>query len=534
MPTTLEHAYPRPGDVLEGKYAVERLVGEGAMGAVFQATHVLRQAPVALKFMSPSIIDTPVVVERFLNEGVAASRINNEHVVHVLDVSKLPSGLPYLVMEYLEGENLEQLLDREGKPGLVDVARCVHFVLQVLRALSVAHRSGIIHRDLKPANCFVIRRDDEPDFIKILDFGISKVQPVRVREGTEPGIVSDPLNLTGIGAALGTPLYVSPEQARNPKNVDARSDLYSVAVMLYELLTGTTPFAPESGALSELFMLLATATPAPVDQIRGDLPIGLAAVVSRGLGKSPDQRYQSSAEMAAALAPFADRRSELVLRQLLQRPSAPAGRVTSSPPTMSLPPVARLSSRAQSLPAGTDVASRAQGGATRQGWPSVPAASGTAPGVGSADSQETPSAAAVARGVTRRVWLALLGFGALAAGVMVWVARTDSGEVELGQSEPKRAGADISGPAGGASAARGGEAAQVEGSTAAATTAPLVGIGDAGAAPTTSGRRQVGTRAARAVGTGEVQPADDRKPPRAGPSKLRLRDIGRDRGSGGR
>ena len=531
-PSTLEHAYPRPGDVLEGKYAVERLVGEGAMGAVFQATHVLRQAPVALKFMSPAIIDTPVVVERFLNEGVAASRINNEHVVHVLDVSTLPSGMPYLVMEYLEGENLEELLMREGSPGLVDVARCVHFVLQVLRALSVAHRSGIIHRDLKPANCFVICKDDEADFIKILDFGISKVQPVRVREGTEPGIASDPLNLTGVGAALGTPLYVSPEQARNPKNVDARSDLYSVAVILYELLTGKTPFEPESGALSELFMLLATATPTPVDQLRSDLPVGLAGVVSRGLGKSPDQRYQSSAEMAAALAPFADRRSELVLRQLLQRASVPAGRVTSSPPTMSLPPVTGLPTSAHSLPPGTD-SLRAQGGATRHGWPSVPAASGTAPGVGSAEVHETPSAP-VHRGVVPRTGLALLGFGALAAGVIMWASGSDSGQVEVGQPEAERKGADISDPAGGASAAVGSEATGAEGLGAAAAAAPLVGIGDAGLAPATSGKGQVGTSTAATVGAGEVQPADARKTPPAGPSKPRLRDIGRGRGSSGR
>ena len=321
MPSSTVHAYPRPGEVLEDKYAVERLVGEGAMGAVFQATHLLRQAPVALKFMSPTIIDAPGVVERFLNEGVAASRINNEHVVAVLDVSKLPNGLPYLVMEYLEGENLEQLLVREGKPGLEDASRAVHFVLQVLRALQAAHRSGIVHRDLKPANCFVVRKDDDADFIKILDFGISKVQPAPPKSGTQPGVAPSPLNLTGIGAALGTPLYVSPEQARNPTNVDARSDLYSVAVMLYELLCGRTPFEPESGSLSELFMLLATAAPVSLDEHRHDLPPGLADVVQRGLAKSPDDRFQSSAEMADALLPYADRRSELTLRQLLHRPS---------------------------------------------------------------------------------------------------------------------------------------------------------------------------------------------------------------------
>ncbi|MEO8181947.1 MAG: protein kinase, partial [Deltaproteobacteria bacterium] len=275
--------------------------------------HLLRRAPVALKFMSARLVHDPAVVERFLNEGVAASRISNEHVVSVLDVSKLPNGQPYLVMEYLEGRDLAKLLLNEGNPGLVDVPRCIHFVLQVLRGLQVAHGAGIIHRDLKPANCLVVERDGEPDFLKIVDFGISKLK-------------TEPLNLTKVGSALGTPLYVSPEQARDPASVDARGDLYSVSVILYELLTGRTPFHPPSGLLSELFMALATQDPQSLDTIRGDLPPGLDAAIQKGLAKSPDDRYRSAADMASALAPFGDMRSERVARQLLQRSTLrPAG-----------------------------------------------------------------------------------------------------------------------------------------------------------------------------------------------------------------
>jgi serine/threonine protein kinase len=555
MPPAIVHAYPRTGEVLEGKYTVERLIGEGAMGAVFQATHVLRQAPVALKFMSPGIIELPGVVERFLNEGVAASRINNEHVVHVLDVSTLPTGLPYLVMEYLQGENLEELLSREGEPGLPDVERAVFFVLQVLRALQVAHRSGIVHRDLKPANCFVIRKDDDPDFIKILDFGISKIQPVGQPGSTQVGPGGQaPLNLTGIGAALGTPLYVSPEQARNPKNVDSRSDLYSVAVMLYELLTGKTPFEPESGVLSELFMLLATATPVPVDQLRHDLPPGLSAVVNKGLEKSPDARFQSAAEMAEALAPFADRRSEVVIRQLLSRPSMMSRRGSTPAPPLnsgapgpsSARPSASATRRWSSEPAPV-VSAPPQAAATSQSpvarlepKAALGVNAGTAPGVGSADSSGETRAPAAPASRGRALWM---GSAALAAAVLagIWFLLPE-------QTPPSRIGnargAREAATGTAASGTRGEKVApsapplpkSPEARTSAASSAdagaPQVAAPDGtllpnGTLPDTkpgTGAGKPGTTAAGTSGEGKVP---------AAPGKLRLRDIGRDR-TGGR
>jgi serine/threonine-protein kinase len=373
-PSTAIHAYPVPGELVDDKYEVRRVVGTGAMGAVLEATHVLRKARVALKFMSPRVMDVPGVVERFFNEGVAASRIDSDHVVSVLDVSKLPSGQPYLVMEFLDGVDLQELLARDGAPGLVEIPRAVHFVLQILKGLQAAHQVGIVHRDLKPANCFVIAKDGEPDFIKLVDFGIS-----RVEEQEQPS-----LRLTQVGTTLGTPLYVSPEQARDPSNVDARSDLYSVAVILYELLSGQAPFETRSNMLSELFMLLATATPEPLTALRGDVPPALSDVVARGLTKTPGERYQSATEMAAALAPFADARSERVLRQLSARlppyaltPSdLPKTTVVvypgnSRPPSAPPPPV--------QLPS---LGSTAPLGAPPLATPQPIAAAGTVPGVG--------------------------------------------------------------------------------------------------------------------------------------------------------
>src|SRR5262249_28422202 len=152
--TSSASPYPKPGEVIDGKYQIEALLGRGGMGAVLRAKHLLLRAPVALKFMSPEVMNVPGVAERFQNEGIAVSRIDSENVVKVFDVSKLPNGQPFLVMEYLEGEDLAHLLGREGAPFLSSVPRAVHFVLQVLRGLHVAHRAGIVHRDMKPANCF--------------------------------------------------------------------------------------------------------------------------------------------------------------------------------------------------------------------------------------------------------------------------------------------------------------------------------------------------------------------------------------------
>jgi eukaryotic-like serine/threonine-protein kinase len=300
------HPYPLPGEVLDGKYRIEHLLGEGGMGAVAKATHMLRRAPVALKFMSPAVLAMQGAVERFVNEGVAASQIDSDHVVKVFDVGRMPSGAPYLVMEYLDGCDLSQLLAREG--GRLDPTRVVHFGLQILRALQTAHASGIIHRDMKPSNCFVIDKDGEPDFVKLVDFGISKV-----RSDDADGRSA---NLTRTNSALGTPLYMSPEQARSPRDVDHRADLYSVGAIIYELLAGRTPYTADSGEYTEILFKIFTTDPEPLRTFRPDVPEGLEAVVHRALSRDLAVRYGSSLEMAEALFPFADDRSAQIMTRL--------------------------------------------------------------------------------------------------------------------------------------------------------------------------------------------------------------------------
>ncbi|MFI5299845.1 MAG: protein kinase [Polyangiales bacterium] len=306
--------YPAEGDVVEGKYRIDRLLGEGGMGAVFCATHLIRRAPVALKFMSPTAAAMAESVDRFRNEAVAASDIDSAHVVKIYDVGQW-GELPYLVMELLNGHDLAvDIAQAEQQRQYLEVPRAVHFTLQILRALQAAHGKGIVHRDLKPANAFVINNDGEPDFVKLVDFGISKK-----REG-------DGVHLTRTNVTMGTPLYMSPEQARSAKDADARSDLYSVAAILYELLCLQPPFPADD--LTALIAKLLMEEPTPPHTLRPDVPPALSAVVVRGLAKAPTARYQTAAEFAEALSPFADQRSAQLLRRLT---ALDTGRYTTAP-----------------------------------------------------------------------------------------------------------------------------------------------------------------------------------------------------------
>lgn len=307
--------FPTEGDVLLEKYAVERVLGEGGMGAVLRAQHVLRRVPVALKFIHPNVVAIPGAVERFYNEAVAASRIANEHVVQILDVDRLPSGVPFIVMEFLEGRDLAGVLHAASSHTLA-VPRAVHIAIQTLRALSAAHRAGVVHRDMKPSNVFLVERDGDPDFVKLVDFGISKVRA----ESSE-----SEASLTQVNSTLGTPLYMAPEQARSAREVDARSDIYSVAVMLYEMLAGRTPYVPETGEFTEILYKLFTTEPPSLLELRPGLDADLVAVIERAMRKDPAQRYESAAAFAADLAVFADERSVNELHRLRQAELAGGG-----------------------------------------------------------------------------------------------------------------------------------------------------------------------------------------------------------------
>jgi serine/threonine-protein kinase len=301
-----ETNYPAKGTILDGKYIVGDLLATGGMGAVVGAIHVLRRAPVALKFLNPKMRTVENALERFLREAVAASAVQTEHVVRVYDVGALPDGTPYLVMELLDGRDLAAVMRTEGKPGL-PIPRAIHFTLQVLRALQAAHAIGVVHRDLKPSNCFVINHEGDRDFIKVLDFGVSKVK------STLESV------LTRADSTVGTPVYMAPEQARAPHEVDARCDLYSVSVVLYRMLSGTLPYQLDNENTKNLGLLITRLLTVEVERIDKrvpDLPPGLADVVHRGLAREPNDRFQSAGEMAEALAPFADSRSDRVLNAL--------------------------------------------------------------------------------------------------------------------------------------------------------------------------------------------------------------------------
>jgi eukaryotic-like serine/threonine-protein kinase len=279
------------GAVLAGKYRVERVLGQGGMGVVVQATHLQLGQPVALKFLLPEVLGNPDIVARFLREAQAAVRLKSEHVARVIDVGTLDTGAPYMVLEYLDGVDLAHVDRRHLSPGLI-----VDFLLQACEGLAEAHALGIVHRDVKPGNFFLARRNDGSTQLKVLDFGISK-SPVGL-EGS----------LTATQAVMGTPAYMSPEQMRSAKAVDARSDIWALGAVLYELLQGAPPFEADSFAAMCVKVAMDPHGPLTVP-----LPPGLAEVVYRCLDKDPARRFQNVAELAAALAPFAQSPAQAAL-----------------------------------------------------------------------------------------------------------------------------------------------------------------------------------------------------------------------------
>ncbi len=281
------------GDILAGKYRVDRILGVGGMGIVVAATHVTLDQKVALKFMLPEALRIPALVERFAREARAAVRLKSDHVARVLDVGTLESGSPFMVMEYLDGRDLGSLIESGGA---VSIDTAIDFVLQACDAVAEAHSIGIIHRDLKPRNLFLTQRNDGGPLVKVLDFGIAK-----------QSTAADDLALTKTSEVLGSPYYMSPEQLRASRLADERSDIWALGVILYELLTGALPFAAES--VTELVAQVLTEHPRPIRGIRLDVPPQLANVIERCLHKEPSSRFQSVAALAAALEPFAPEES---------------------------------------------------------------------------------------------------------------------------------------------------------------------------------------------------------------------------------
>jgi serine/threonine-protein kinase len=277
-----------PGEVIDGKYRVDRVLGVGGMGVVVAATHLQLGQRVALKFMLPEGLRHPRLIERFQREARAAVRLKSDHVARVLDVGTLPTGAPYMVMEFLEGSDLAAILESSG-PMSTEMA--VDCVLQACDAVAEAHSLGIVHRDLKPRNLFLTHRNDGRSLVKVLDFGISKD-----RTGAD-------LGLTGTAEIIGSPNYMSPEQLRSSRFADERSDIWALGVILYELLTGRVPFVAES--ITELTAAILTEPPRPIAQLRSDVPPKLVRAIEQCLEKESKRRFSSVAEVAAALQSFA-------------------------------------------------------------------------------------------------------------------------------------------------------------------------------------------------------------------------------------
>jgi serine/threonine-protein kinase len=273
------------GEIFLEKYRVDSILGHGGMGVVALCTHLALNERVAIKMLRRDVLDDADAVERFMREAQSASKLKSEYVARVTDVGRSPTDVPYMVMEYLEGHDLGALLEDRGRIGL---PWAVELTLQACEALAEAHSIGIVHRDIKPTNLFVTWRPDGSALIKVLDFGISKATA-----GTA-------LELTQTQSLLGTPAYMSPEQMRSARMVDARSDIWSLGTVLYELLEGHRPFVAES--FSEMCVKVAADPPVAMKRT----PLALQQVVLRCLAKQPEQRYASMAELGAELVRFAN------------------------------------------------------------------------------------------------------------------------------------------------------------------------------------------------------------------------------------
>ncbi len=339
----------REGDILAGKYRVDRVLGTGGMGVVVAAHHIDLDEKVAIKFLLPETLANAEAVGRFAREARAAVKIKSEHVARVSDVGRLENGAPYMVMEHLEGGDLSSWL---GQRGALPIEQAVEFILQACEAIAEAHALGIVHRDLKPANLFVIRRPDSTLSVKVLDFGISKV--------TSLGGSAPSASITKTAALMGSPLYMSPEQMQSSKNVDARGDIWALGVILYELIAGAPPFIGET--MPELVLQIMSSPPVPLASLRTDAPPGLEAVIAKCLEKDRGKRFETVGELAVALLPFGPKRSKASVERI-------SGVLQA----------AGYSASALALPPSSDQQSQGVGAGTAASWGRTAAPKGRGP-----------------------------------------------------------------------------------------------------------------------------------------------------------
>jgi hypothetical protein len=280
------------GDVIDGKYRIVRLIGEGGMGAVYEGENIRIHRTVAIKVLHAGVAENQDAVQRFEREAQAAGRIGSEHIVEVLDLGNLSDGDRFMVMEFMDGDSLSARIQNRGR---LTAQQTYPIARQILEGLAAAHGAGIIHRDLKPDNVFLLRsRGGQADFVKLLDFGISKFSALSGESG---------FSMTRTGAVMGTPYYMSPEQAKGAKGMDHRADLYAVGVILYECVTGRVPFNADT--FNELLFKIVLETPQPIEQVVPDSDAEFNRIIQRAMAREPGVRYQTSREFQEALDAWA-------------------------------------------------------------------------------------------------------------------------------------------------------------------------------------------------------------------------------------
>ncbi|MBN1605810.1 MAG: protein kinase [Polyangiaceae bacterium] len=362
------------GQIIDDKYRIVSLIGEGGMGAVYEGENIRINRRVAIKILHAAVAGNKEAVQRFEREAQAAGRIGNDHILEVLDLGSLPDGQHYMVMEFLEGEPLSARIRRLER---LTPEQAYPVIRQVLQGLDAAHSVGIVHRDLKPDNVFIIgEKYGQRDFVKIIDFGVSKFS-----------VLSDDMKMTRTGAVVGTPYYMAPEQASGSQTADARSDVYAVGVILYECITGHVPF--DAATFNQLMFQIVLSAPIPAEQIVPNLDPAFATIIGKAMARDPAHRFASCSSLIQALDAWVTHRTAVSVPPagdpylLVPRPAgAPAERMTAAGPARAFTPPAALPTPAagsspQTRPVGVtppNAQPAPTGGATLQSEPAPPGA----------------------------------------------------------------------------------------------------------------------------------------------------------------